>query len=802
MKSDRSSRVTKRTNASGDIAASTGREQRLADIIAMVMDAIIALDERHHITLVNPAAERMFGYSEAELLGKPVSMLIPERYRAAHDAHIGNFRHTKTASRVMGRFGEIVGLRADGREFQADASIARIERAGEQLFTVVLRDVTQRIEAERAMQQNYELLDRIFATTHFCIVCLDRDLNFVRVNQAYADACGHPPDFLVGKNHFDLYPGEEVEAIFRKAVATGEPFTIYANPFEFPDHPEWGVTYWDWTLHPLRNADGAVDGLLFALLDVTERTCAIQELGRKTAQAQLLESLARATNEAALPEEVMSICLSRLRDFGNWTLGRVAITEPQGADADIPGGSIWQGDDLARHAEFMRVSQDVRSFKEKGQFIHVVLRDRKPVWLPDIAEAHGFLRRHAALAGGLRAAFAFPVLAQGEVAAFLEFYADAPRPADPDLVAAAEIIAEQISHLIERNWAIRRQAQLSAIVESSNDAILIRGIDRTILSWNAAAERLFGWSAQEAIGQPIDLIVPPERPGILHRFTEQMGRGEPLNPIETSHLRKDGSRIPTQVTFSPVRGERDTVIAYSFTVRDMTELKRKEEALRGYANRLRDLSYRLRTVEEAERHAIARELHDRIGQELSTFGLLLGSLGARLPPESLSAVEKQLQDMQTLLQSMVEDVRDVMAELRPPVLDDYGLLAALRQFASEFAQRSGIAAELSGIDLRPRLPPVVETAMFRICQEAFNNIAKHAQAKHVDISLHEASGRVILEIADDGVGFDVNAMPPDKQHWGLATMRERAEAVGMAFRLESAPGAGTRILLEAERAAT
>ena len=604
------------------MAASTGREQRLAGIIASAMDAIIAIDEHHEITLVNPAAEQMFGYSAAALLGKPLSMLIPERYRGAHDAHIRNFARTNVTNRGIGRFGQVVGRRADGLEFPVDAAISQMEWAGERLFTVMLRDITQRIEAETALRKNYELLDRIFATTHFCIVYLDRDFNFVRVNQAYADAGGYPPEFFVGKNHFDLYPGEKAEAIFRNAVATGQPFTIYANPFQYLDHPERGVTYWDWTLHPLRDADGAVDGLLFALLDVTER----------------------------------------------------------------------------KRAE-------------------------------------------------------------------------------------------------------REHAQLAAIVESSNDAILIRGLDRRILSWNTAAERLFGWSAQEAIGQPIELILPPERTGKLRRFIEGAARGETSIPVETIHLRKDGARIPTQVTFSPVRDRQGEVVAHSYTVRDMTELKRKEETLHGYATRLRRLSHRLRAVEESERHAISRELHDRIGQELSTLGLILGSLGAKLPQESPPAVHKQLQDMQGMIKSMVANVRDVMAELRPPLLDDYGLLVALRPLVTEFAERSGIAAELSGVELQPRLPPVVETAMFRISQEALNNIAKHAQAKKMEISLYAASGRIVLDITDDGVGFDANEMPPDKRHWGLITMRERAEAVGIAFNLESAPGTGTRIVLEAERAA-
>jgi PAS domain S-box-containing protein len=368
---------------------------------------------------------------------------------------------------------------------------------------------------------------------------------------------------------------------------------------------------------------------------------------------------------------------------------------------------------------------------------------------------------------------------------------------EPLLDATGKIVGVTGASLdiTERKRAEREHAQLAAIVESSNDAILIRGLGRTILSWNAAAERLFGWSAQEAVGQPIELIVPPERTGTLRRFIEGAARGESLSPVETIHLHKDGARIPTQITFSPVRDQQGKVVAHSYTVRDMTDAKRKEEALR-------DLSRRLREVEESERHAISRELHDRIGQELSTLALILGSLGAKLSQESRRAVAKPLQEMQGLLKSMAANVRDVMAELRPPVLDDYGLLAALRQLATEFAKRTGIAAELAGIELQPRLPSIVETAMFRISQEALNNIAKHAQAKNVEISLYAASDRVVLDITDDGAGFDASETPPDKQHWGLTTMRERAEAVGIAFRLESVPGAGTRIVLEAERAAT
>jgi PAS domain S-box-containing protein len=729
--------------APGDIAESKRREQLLAGIIASAMDAIVVIDERQEITLVNPAVEQLFGYSEAELLGKPISMLIPERYHETHDAHIRNFARTKVNSRGLGRFGQIVGLRADGREFSIDASISQLESADGQRFIVMLRDITQRIEAETALRKNYELLDRIFATTHFCIIYLDRDFNFVRVNKAYADACGFPPGFFEGKNHFALYPHEENEAIFRRVVASGQPFTIYAKPFQFPDHPEWGTTYWDWTLHPLKNQHGRVEGLLFALLDITPRKRAEEEL---------------QVNESSLRLALKSVDMALFhqdRDLRyTWMYSPQLGYTPE----DVIGRT---DSELLPPDDAPPITELKRKVLETGASV------RAEVSVTQLDKKHYF-----------------------------------DLVVEPLLDAAGKIVGLTGASLdiTERKHAEREHAQLAAIVESSNDAILIRGLDRTIVSWNAAAERLFGWSAQEALGQSIDLIVPPERAGALRTFVEASARGETLSPVETTHLRKDGARIPTEVTFSPVKDRQGHIIAQSYTVRDITEAKQAENALRGYAGRLGDLSRRLREVEESERRAISRELHDRIGQDLSTMGLILGSLGAKLPQESQRAVHKPLQDMQGLLKSMVENVRDVMAELRPPVLDDYGLLAALRQLLTEFATRSGIAAELSGGELQPRLPSIVETAMFRISQEALNNIAKHAQAMQVEISLYAVPDRVVLVIADDGIGFDAGETPPAKQHWGLATMRERAEAVGIAFRLESAPGAGTRIVLGAVRA--
>ncbi|MBF0445102.1 MAG: response regulator [Magnetococcales bacterium] len=152
------------------------------------------------------------------------------------------------------------------------------ERVWSEVERDALRAASGTIGAAIAREQNEtslfetkNLLERIFSNLHTSIVYLDSQFNFIRVNERYAKDCGHPVEFFTGKNHFDLYPHKENQAIFQRVVDTGEPFSILAKPFEFPDHPEWGVTYWDWTLTPLKKKDGTVETLVFHLMDVTDQ---------------------------------------------------------------------------------------------------------------------------------------------------------------------------------------------------------------------------------------------------------------------------------------------------------------------------------------------------------------------------------------------------------------------------------------------------------------------------------------------------------------------------------------------------
>ena len=212
----------------------------------------------------------------------------------------------------------------------------------------------------------------------------------------------------------------------------------------------------------------------------------------------------------------------------------------------------------------------------------------------------------------------------------------------------------------------------------------------------------------------------------------------------------------------------------------------------------RELLRRLAQVEEDERRAIHREMHDRIGQDLASAKLNIDL--ARANPQDSVATGARLESARNLVQDAINNSRDIMAELRPPGLDEHGLTVALELYAEAVAKHLLIPVVVHAHGLEQRLPHLVETTLFRIVQEAINNLAKHANARKVDISLYEEAREVRLMIADDGSGFDLTRLP-EAGRYGFKIMRERAEAVDARLEIEAAPGRGTRITAILERTA-
>jgi PAS domain S-box-containing protein len=238
-----------------------------------------------------------------------------------------------------------------------------------------------------------------------------------------------------------------------------------------------------------------------------------------------------------------------------------------------------------------------------------------------------------------------------------------------------------------------------------------------------------------------------------------------------------------------------SVSALFGTAQDITERKQAENAFRDSSVQLRALSRRLVDLQESERRELSRELHDRVGQNLTALKINIDMLQPALVSHGNEDVLARVADSAALLESTMDAIEDVMSELRPPMLDDHGLAAALDWHARNFSRRTGIAVAVYVGEPTVRLAPQVQIALFRIAQEALNNIAKHAQARHAEIALDEENGDCVLSVRDDGIGFEVreNASDRPKASLGIVTMRERSQAVGGRFEVQALPERGTRL---------
>jgi signal transduction histidine kinase len=230
--------------------------------------------------------------------------------------------------------------------------------------------------------------------------------------------------------------------------------------------------------------------------------------------------------------------------------------------------------------------------------------------------------------------------------------------------------------------------------------------------------------------------------------------------------------------------------------------QRDRRQLRASAAEMRQLYMRLANVEDDERRALHAELHDQVGGNLSALRLELEVAASLLSRNDASSAERHLGDARQVAAETIVMARDLMAGLRAPALDDFGLVAALRTLAESQSSRLNLRIDVDGDDVTPRPGRLVESSLFRIAQEAVMNSARHASATRVDVAIAERDGRVILTVRDDGVGFDLDAPGTDADHWGLKSMRERASAIGGMLHVESAPGAGTRVTAEVPREAT
>ncbi len=710
---------------------------------------------------------------------------------------------------------------------------------------VVNQDITQRRQMEKTLIQTNELMERLFSSIDTLIAYLDRDFNLVRVNDTYAKAAGHPPEYFTGKNHFDLYPSEENEAIFRRVVETGESFYVLEKPFEYGEYPERGVTYWDWSLQPVKENGGAVEGLVLSLVDVTERKRAEIQLAAQNEellelanaehkQRELAESLVQATialSSSLQLEDVLNAILEQIHRAIPFQVADIALIENR--TVRIAGYRAF--DDHPEAIEAMNKTYALDNF---------------PLWL----KAHSTRQPNF-----IEDTRGFPDWQIVPGMEWVHSYAVAPLIAGDQVIGLINLTSDQPGFFNEE-----MTARLTAFAAHAALAIQNARLYMAELNARQAAEILSG--ASQALTKTLDLEQVIEALlEHIHDLVYSETAGVTLLEDETHLARRavqgygplaDQDNIPV----FPITGITDSVIhrmiadRKSLTLPNITlyppreeqlsnkqisnwlvvpiianekviglvELGRKgdenfnsvqiqwAEALVGQAavaiqnawlfqqvrsssERLRSLARKLVEIQENERYHIARELHDEAGQALSLLKLNLGRL--EQDPECPQSISERLEDLKGVVDGVLEELHRLAIDLRPIALDHLGLVAALEQYTKNLDTDS-FAVKFKALGFEgDRLPKDMATSLYRIVQEAIANVIRHAEASNVGIILERGENRVKLFIEDDGIGFDPDQLEI-KHRLGLVGMRERAEMLGGTLTVESSPGRGTLIIVE------
>ena len=712
---------------------------------------------------------------------------------------------------------------------------------------IVNQDITQRIQYEQELMQSNQLIESAFNSIDTLIAYLDREFNFVRVNETYARSDGRPVEFFTGRNHFDLYPNEENQSIFQTVVDTGVPYTVVEKPFEYAEYPERGVTYWNWSLQPVKSKDGTVQGVVLSLVDVTERKHAQLQLARRNQellemskaerwQRQLAEGLVQSIvvlNSSLDLDYVLNTILEQLRRSVPFTMAGITLIEGSTVRV-VRYTGLDHHPEAAKAVEFEYPLTDYSLLKK-------ITSSQQPVYIEDTNESAVW--QSVPGLEWVRSYIAAPLINSGQIGGMINLASDQPGAFSLETAsqlmafAAPAALALHNAQLYRAELKARQLAEtLSAASLALTQTLDFGTVINTLLefvcrlipqecSYIAIAENeshlvirascgcaarnrpvqapdfaLDVWdipNLQQVYAAQKSLLISDthEYPGwtvVIEDENTRSWLGIPMiaagNVIGILVLTQ---KEPGQYTRDHIHLAEGIVSQASVAIQNAWLF----EQVRSGHERLQSLSRRLVEVQESERRYIARELHDETSQALTAvkFGLRLLEQEIDQPQNILQRVA----DLKQLTDKILEELHRLAMDLRPASLDHLGLVAALDQLAKSAQERYqlDVRFKFKGFSAEDRLPDYLETSLYRIVQEALTNAIRHAHAQSIDIILDLFEEKAVLIVEDDGIGFDATLVR-GSGHLGLLGMQERAQTIGGTLVVESRPGGGTTVVTE------
>jgi PAS domain S-box-containing protein len=641
-------------------------------------------------------------------------------------------------------------------------------------------DITERKRAREEQDRLSAALDRerrtlqaIMANTPTHLAYLDSQFDFVLVNPAYAEGTGYTGEQLVGQSHFELFPHDENQAIFERVRETGEPVKFIAKPFEFPDRPELGTTYWDWTLAPVKDAEGQILGLVLSLMDVTEQEQARQKLRRYADRLRVLHETDRAVLAARSLDEIAESvlnCVPRLLE-GCMRAG-IALYDLEREEVSLlavhtgnktslekgwhgPMGPPWMLaiDGLAPGES--RVIEDLQTEPATSAVIE------------------------ALQAEGIRAHAIIPLIVEGGLIGSLDLGMREPGRLTPGQMEVAVELADELavgiqqarlneqvrqhteeleSLVAQRTQALRdREARLRAIFESAGIGIAVLDVEGRVEESNPALQELLGYSAKELHGRLLTDFSHPDDVMADETFYKELmvqKRGVGRYRTERRYMRRDGRLCWASVTASLVRVRRRKPQFVIVMIEDVTEQRQAQEAL---------IQAEKLTITGRLAASLAHEINNPLQSVIGCLGLAQESLEVDEKKEALELLQIAAEELERV-SGIVSDLRDLNGPTDPsdrkPV--DVNLqVEHILMLTREQFQKRGVEVEWEPTDKLPALIMVPDRL-----RQAFLNLVLNALEAMPDggrlcigTDCTGDSGWVCVTFADTGCGIAPEVIP-------------------------------------------
>jgi PAS domain S-box-containing protein len=745
--------------------------ERLQEISASGIVSMAFFDFSGRITEANDAFLEMVGYSREELQAGDLywERLTPPEWMPRTQRALNELKSRGRCTPYEKEY-----LRRDGTRFWGLFNGAVVQGGNTGLAFIL--DVTQRRQAEQAAQESAAMLERaqrIGGMGHWVLhlatheIAWSQQARQIFVGDALFDLSYTNVARLV---HRDDLP--RVLEQIRSAVENLERFEAEAR-IRRPDGSS-RVVYleadldFDSNVMPVR--------LVGVVHDITERRLAEKAL--QQAHDELELRVQERTRELALTNDALRESTQAISALLQASPLAIIVLDPQGQvkswnpaaekmfgwqEAEVLGRTLPTLPNYVSEYEQMQLDNALQGGSLFGFETKRKRRDGThfdvAIWAAPVQDAHG---------------------ARSSVITVIADISDRKH-------------AERERELLHQELEAER-ARLQAVLNQMPSGVLISEApsERHLLH-NEEARRLLGdrlldyrrdegigaWEIMDADGTPLETEQFP-MVRALH--------GEVLHQQELLYRRRDKTLLTLSVNAAPIRDLQGNTVAGVCVFHDISERKQNEQART-------QLLRRIVTAQEDERRRIARELHDQMGQQLTA--LLLGLKALEGLNDDRGRFQQKLQQLRELGDRMGREAHDLALQLRPTALDDLGLQAALAQYVETWAHRAGIEADLHYAGLENgRLPPEMETAVYRIVQEALTNIAKHAKANRVSVILERRNEQLLVIVEDNGVGFNSEQEKHARQvqrRLGLLGMQERLAAVGGDLEIESSPGRGTTI---------